>query len=102
MTVGAAERASDRGGRASTLATFAVLAILTVAEILAGVTSLDDRLRTTALAGLLLAKAGILLAFSLRASLRRSAPRLTLLALVAAVGFTVILMLEAVYRAGVR
>jgi hypothetical protein len=49
-----------------------------------------------------MAKAGILLAFSLRASLRRPAHRLALLALPVAVGFAVVLMLEAAYRAGVR
>jgi cytochrome c oxidase subunit IV len=98
MTVGATERPR----RAPTLGVFAVLAVLTVTEIFVASSSVDDRLRSTALTGLLLAKAGILLAFSLRASLRRSASRLTLLAVLVAVAFTVVLMLEAVYRAGVR
>jgi cytochrome c oxidase subunit IV len=98
MTVGATERPR----RTPTLGVFAVLAVLTAAEIFVASSSVDDRLRSTALTGLLLAKAGILLAFSLRASLRRSASRLTLLAVLVAVAFTVVLMLEAVYRAGVR
>ena len=79
-----------------------VLAILTVAELLVASSAADGRLRTTVLAGLLMAKAGILLAFSLRASWRRSASRLALLALLMAAGFTIVLMLEGVYRSGVR
>jgi cytochrome c oxidase subunit IV len=98
MTVAAA----DRPRRASTLAVFAVLAALTVAEILVAASGVYARLRTTALAGLLMAKAGILLAFSLRATWRRPATRLVLLSLLAATGFTIVLMLEAVYRAGIR
>jgi len=98
MTVGATERPP----RTSSLGAFAVLAILTGAEVLVASSGLGDRRRVTALTGLLLAKAGILLVFSLRASWRRSAPRLALIALLLAVGFTVVLMLEAVYRTGVR
>jgi hypothetical protein len=98
MTAGA----MDRPRRASAAGIFALLAGLTAMEVVLATSGLDARLRTTALAGLLMAKAGILLAFSLRATLRRSAPRLVLLALVVAVGFTVVLMLEAVYRTGVR
>jgi len=98
MTVGV----TDRPRRGSALGVFALLALLTAAEILVATSGSDDRLRTTALAGLLMAKAGILLAWSLRASLRRPAHRLALLALPLAAGFTVVLMLEAVYRTGVR
>ena len=94
--------AGDRVPRASALAVFTLLAILTAAEILIATSGLDGRWRTTALGGLLIAKAGLLLAFSLRATWRRSATRLALLALPLAAGFTVVLMLEAVYRAGVR
>ncbi|HXJ22164.1 MAG TPA: hypothetical protein VMT03_18220 [Polyangia bacterium] len=98
MTVGATERPS----RAPSLGAFAVLAILTAAEIVVASSGVGDRPRVTALTGLLLAKAGILLVFSLRASWRRSAPRLALIALLLAVGFTIVLMLESVYRTGVR
>ncbi len=97
MTAGAVERP-----RASSVAVFATLAVLTAAEILVATSQVEERLRTTALTGLLLAKAGILLAFSLRATWRRPAARLALLALLAAASFTVVLMLEAAYRAGVR
>jgi hypothetical protein len=88
--------------RGTALATYAVLAALTAAEIAVTRAGGAARDRTTALAGLLLAKAGILLAFSLRATPRRPGARLALLALVLAVGFAVVLMLEAVYRAGLR
>ncbi|HVT10127.1 MAG TPA: hypothetical protein VHO67_21850 [Polyangia bacterium] len=100
MTAGAAEGTPARRG--SALATYAVLAALTAAEIFVAGTDASARDRTTALAGLLLAKAGILLVFSLRGTPRRPGPRLALLAIVVAVGFAVVLMLEAVYRAGVR
>jgi len=100
MTVGATDDAPSRRGPA--LATYAVLAALTAAEVAVAGAGGAARDRTTALAGLLLAKAGILLAFSLRGSPRRPGPRLALLALVVAVGFAVVLMLEAVYRAGLR
>lgn len=88
--------------RASALPIYAALAVLTGLEIGLAGAAVEPRMKTTALAGLLLAKAGLLLAFSLRATPRRPAPRLALVALVAAVGFAVVLMLEAVYRAGVR
>jgi cytochrome c oxidase subunit IV len=102
MTAGVTDPTIEPPRRASILGVFGLLAALTLGEILTARSGLDARLRTTALVGLLLAKAGILLAFSLRASWRRSATRLALLAVAAAAGFTVVLMLEAVYRAGVR
>jgi len=98
MTVGAA----DRPPRAPVAGVFAALAILTVAELLVAGAGADDRLRTTTLTGLLLAKTGLLLFFSLRATWRRPAARLVLLALPLAAGLTVVLMLEAVYRTGIR
>ena len=90
-----------RAGRASRASLFVVLAVLTAIELGLAACGADSRLRLTSLCGLLLLKAGLLLAFSLRATPRRPAPRLALLALVVAVGFTVVLMLEAAYRAGV-
>jgi|GraSoiStandDraft_51_1057287.scaffolds.fasta_scaffold1679575_1 hypothetical protein len=88
--------------RGPTLAIYVLLAGLTAAEVAIARTGGAARERTTALAGLLLAKAGILLAFSLRATPRRPGPRLALLALVVAVGAAVVLMLEAAYRARLR
>jgi hypothetical protein len=90
----------ERGG--PRLALFVVLVALTAGEVALALWDGDARLRVTALCGLLLAKAGLLLAYSLRASLRRPGPRLALVALVTAAGFTVVLMLEGAYRAAVR
>jgi hypothetical protein len=101
MTVGSTAPAQT-ARRGPALGAYAMLAALTAAEIAVAGTSYDLRDRATALCGLLLAKAGILLAFSLGATPRRPAPALALLGLVVAVGFAVVLMLEAVYRAGVR
>ncbi len=101
MTAGATEPVAP-ARRGPALATYALLAALTAAEIAVARTGGAARERTTALGGLLLAKAGILLAFSLRATPRRPAPRLALLAIVLAVGSAVVLMLEAVYRSGLR
>ncbi len=101
MTAAAADGVGS-GRPAARLGAFLALAALTGAEIALAASGGDARLRTTALGGLLLLKSGLLLAFSLRATLRRPGPRLTLLALLAAVGFAVVLMLEAAYRAGLR
>ena len=69
MTAGATE--SDAPARRGpTLAIYVLLAGLTAAEVAIARTGGAARERTTALAGLLLAKAGILLAFSLRATPR--------------------------------
>lgn len=84
--------------RRSALPAYAALALLTAVEIWVAGLDGEARLRTTALCGLLLAKAGILLTFSLRATPRRATTRLALLAVVAAVGFAVVLMLEAAHR----
>ena len=100
MTAAAADRV--RTGRASRATLFIVVAALTAGELGLAASGADGQLRLTALCGLLLLKASLLLAFGLRATPRRPAPRLTLLALVAACGFTVVLMLEAAYRAGVK
>jgi cytochrome c oxidase subunit IV len=98
VTVGVTERSR----RLSAASNFALLSALTAMEVVVATWTGADRLRTTALAGLLIAKAGVLLAVSLRATWRRPAPRLALLALPLAVGFTVVLMLEAAYQAGGR
>jgi len=90
------------GRRASRVGLYLVLAALTAAEVALSLWDGAARLRTTALCGLLLMKAGLLLAYSLRATMRRPGPRLALLALVTAAGFTIVLMLEGAYRAGVR
>ena len=101
--------AQHRGGRvAATVLTFAALAALTAAEL--KVAALDvagpgraGPGRVTALGGLLLLKVGLVLLVCLRADFRRrSATRLTLLALVLAAGFAAVLMLEAAFQARLR
>ena len=100
MTAGTVDRV--RAGRISRATLFLVVALLTAGELGLAASDADGRVRVTALCGLLLVKVGLLLAFGLRATPRRPAPRLTLLALVTAAGFSIVLMLEAAYRAGVK
>ena len=77
---------------------FAALAALTVAELVVATSAAAARARATALGGLLIAKAGVVLGACLRVSWRRASPRLALVALVVASGFAVVLMLEAVFQ----
>lgn len=100
MTAGAAPAVAD--GRAARWGLFMTVAALTAFELAVASSAIEAQARSTMLCGLLMAKAGLLMAFSLRASLRRPGPRLTLLAIVIAVGFAVVLMAEGAYRAGVR
>jgi hypothetical protein len=58
--------------------------------------------RITALAGLLMAKVGLVLAFFMRARASRQASWLALVAIGFAAAVAVVLMLETVYRVGVR
>jgi hypothetical protein len=82
----------------SAWAGFAVLAALTAAELAVATSSASARARATALGGLLIAKAGVVLGACLRVSWRRASPRLALAALAIATGFAVVLMLEAVFQ----
>jgi heme/copper-type cytochrome/quinol oxidase subunit 4 len=103
MTTRTHEPPSSAPPRATTL-TFVVLAALTALELNVSVLrDMADPMRVTVLAGLLLAKVGLVLVFCLRAELRRrSAARLTLIALVAAGLFAAVLMLEAAFQARTR
>jgi hypothetical protein len=87
------------GLRAALLAT-ATLAILTSAELaVLGIAELGRTARITALAGLLMAKVGLVFVFFMRGPATRSTSRLAFAALVTAVGFAVVLMLEVAFRA---
>jgi heme/copper-type cytochrome/quinol oxidase subunit 4 len=78
---------------------FGVLLALTVAELTVAVAlDLDRAARVTALCGLLIAKAGLVLTVFLRVGTRRRDPRLVLAALFLAAGFAVVLMLEMAFR----
>jgi hypothetical protein len=78
---------------------FVALCALTAAELGIALAGGDRALRITALVGLLGVKFAVVLSFFMRAQASRRAARLTLAALAAAVGFAVVLMLEAAFRA---
>lgn len=90
----------DEGRLRATAIGFLALAILTIAELLVvGLDfGLDRAARVTVLCGLLMAKAGLVLAVFLRVGGRRRDPRLALAALFLASGFAVVLMLEMAFR----
>jgi cytochrome c oxidase subunit IV len=93
----AADRHDDQ--RARTLAlSFAGLVVLTIAEVLVAGLARDRAACVTTLCGLLMAKAGLVLAVFLRVRLRRRDPRLALGALILAAGIAVVLMLEMAFR----
>jgi heme/copper-type cytochrome/quinol oxidase subunit 4 len=87
---------SDRLG--ATVIGFAILAGLTVAELVVAGLDVGGRARVTALCGLLIAKVGIVLAVFLRVGARRRDPRLALAALLFASSSAAILMLEMAFR----
>jgi len=83
------------------LAVFALVAALTACELFVAGMDAGRAARITALAGLLMAKVGLVLSFFMRARANRRAARLTLLAIGVAAGVAVVLMLETVYRVNV-
>ena len=82
----------------ATVIGFALLAGLTVAELLVAGLDVGGRARVTALCGLLIAKVGMVLAVFLRVGARRRDPRLVLAALLLASSSAAILMLEMAFR----
>jgi hypothetical protein len=83
-------------------AIFAGLAALTTLELIVVGLSIERAARITALAGLLTAKVGLLLFGVMRARDNRRAAALTLVAIPFAAGIAVVLMLETMFRVGVR
>ena len=95
---------ADTASRPTTLpllAVFALIAALTACELLVAGMDAGRAARITALAGLLMAKVGLVLSFFMRARASRRAARLTLLAIGVAAGVAVVLMLETVFRVNV-
>jgi hypothetical protein len=93
------EAAGARAGRTA-LAAFGALALATGAELWLAVGASGDRAtRVTALVGLLTAKGGVVLTWLMGARAHRRTATLTLGAMGIALGFGVILMLEAAFRA---
>ncbi len=83
------------------LAVFALLVGLTACELFVAGMDAGRATRITALAGLLMAKVGLVLSFFMRARANRRAARLVLLAIGVAAGVAVVLMLETVFRVNV-
>ena len=86
---------------ATPLTPFVALVALTAAELGVALAPGDRATRVAALAGLLGAKVAVVLTLFMRAQASRRAARLTVAALATAIGFAVVLMLEAAWRAGV-
>jgi heme/copper-type cytochrome/quinol oxidase subunit 4 len=82
----------------ATVIGFAILAALTVGELVVAGLDVGGRARVTALCGLLIAKVGIVLAVFLRVGARRRDPRLAMAALLFASSSAAILMLEMAFR----
>ena len=92
----------ERTSTAGLVAGFGALLMLTTAELLVPGLAAGRSLRITALAGLLMAKIGVVLVAFLRVRANRRSTGLLAAALVMAAGFAVVLMIESWYRSGVR
>jgi len=95
---------ADTASRPATfplLAAFALLAALTACELVVPGMDAGRAARITALAGLVIAKVGLVLSYFMRARASRRAARLTLLAIGVAAGVAVVFMLETVFRVNV-
>ena len=100
----AGEGSSNTASRPATfplLAVFAVVAAMTACELVVPGMDAGRAARITALAGLVMAKVGLVLSFFMRARASRHAARLTLLAIGVAASAAVVLMLETVFRVNV-
>jgi heme/copper-type cytochrome/quinol oxidase subunit 4 len=83
------------------IATCALLVALTSLELIVVGLGMERAARITTLAGLLIAKVGLVIFFLMRARQDRRSARLTLTAIVFAAGVAVVLMLETVFRVNV-
>jgi cytochrome c oxidase subunit IV len=92
----------DRSSGAAIAAAFGALLALTTAELLVPGLAAGRQLRITLLAGLLMAKIGLVLVAFLRVRANRRAAGLLAVAFVMATGFAIVLMLEIWYRGGIR
>ena len=91
-----------RPATAQLVAAFVALVALTSAELWVVGLEAERAARITALGGLLMAKVGLVLSFFMRARASRRASWLALVAIGAAAGFAVVLMLEMVFRVNVN
>jgi hypothetical protein len=83
------------------LLAFALLVACTAAEVAVAVVPGARAARVTALCGLLMVKAAIVLMLFMRAQPSQRATRLVWAALAVGIGYAVVLMMEAAFRAGV-
>jgi hypothetical protein len=95
------EGGAVRPGALALAAAFAALIVLTSLELLVVGLAMDRAARITALAGLLMAKVGLVAVWVMRARDDRRASRFTLTAIAFAAGTAIVLMLETVFRVGV-
>ena len=99
MTNGAvADSENRRPGALALAATFLALVALTGGELYVLGLDAGRPTRITALAGLLMAKVGVVLAFFMHARANRRASWVVLVAIAFAAGVGVVLMLETAYR----
>ena len=91
-----------RPGTAPLVTAFLALVAMTTCELLVVGMAVGRAARITALAGLLMAKVGLVLSFFMRARASRRASWLALVSIGAAAGFAVVLMLEMVFRVNVH
>jgi len=89
---------SPRSGILGIAATFCLLVALTIAELIVVGLDADRAARITALAGLLMAKVGAVMAFFMHARANRRAAWFVLVAILFAAGAGVVLLLETAYR----
>ena len=92
----------ERTSNAALVAGFGALMLLATAELLVPGLAAGRALRITLLAGLLMAKIGIVFLAFLRVRANRRSTGLLAAALVMAAGFAVVLMIESWYRSGIR
>jgi hypothetical protein len=92
----------ERTSNAAVFAGFGALVLLATAELLVPGLAAGRSLRITLLAGLLMAKIGIVFLAFLRVRANRRSTGLLAAALVMAAGFAVVLMIETWHRSGIR
>ena len=100
MTDGAVPAAA-RHGTLALGATFVALIGLTALELVVVGLGMERAARITALAGLLMAKVGLVLFFLMRARENRRGARLLLTAIAFGAGVAVVLILETAYRVAI-
>jgi hypothetical protein len=100
MTDGVAPAAA-RHGNLALGATFVALIGLTALELVVVGLGMERAARITALAGLLMAKVGLVLFFLMRARENRRGARLLLTAIAFGAGVAVVLILETAYRVAI-